>query len=91
MAGRLVVWVGRSAAVSATIATGTAIAVSTTVTSAAAATTRLARASLVHCESTATDIISIEFFDGATAVVITHLHETKAAGAAGIAIGDDFC
>jgi hypothetical protein len=76
-----------SAAVTATVTTGTAVTVSAPV---AATTPRLARTSLVHRQAPATDVTSIEFLDGATGVFIAHLHKSESAGAAGVAVGHHF-
>src|SRR5690606_35874239 len=74
--------VRRSAAVSATVAARAAITVAT----ATAAPTGLTGPGLVHREATSAHVVSVELFDGTPAILVAHLHEPEAAGAAGIAI-----
>ena len=44
--------------------------------------------SFVHAERTAAHLVAVESLDGRLSSVIVHLHETKAAGAAGFTIVD---
>jgi hypothetical protein len=78
----------RSAAVAASVTPRTTIAAIATAT--ATATTGLTGTSLIDGESASAHVVSVEFLDGTATVFVAHLHETEAAGAAGVAIGDHF-
>src|SRR5580698_6190290 len=80
---------GKSIAAVATAATTAAVASATT--AAAATWARAAFASFVDRDRPAVNLLAVQSLDGLVAGIVgLHLHETKAARTAGIAVGNDF-